>query len=680
MNKILKNASRLTLSVVLGSMLAACNGGPQMSSSSNITASSLSNAESSQSSSMVASSISSAPVSSSVSSVLPSSSSAVSRSSEAPVATLTLEEDAQGLCSYSGTIDNNHAGFSGAGFINTSNELGAGIIWAINSQAAGNYEVSVRYANGGDAARGGEIYADGSNMKELLALDVTGGWTNWTEERTVLQLVEGNNIIRLTANQASGLANFDAITFTGSGLSEGDCSEVITGAGTPGDTFPANNASMISPDVHLQIVFDSTPTITTGTVEIYDTATNQLVDTIRTGLQQTTIGERSLNAFLINTFENKLIINPNDGALAYGKTYAVVINDGVISGKVRGEDFRGISRGSWQFSTKQAAPSTANITVDDDGAADFHSLQGAFNYMMSRYSGDANAQIMLKNGVYPELLHLKGKNNLSIIGESRDHTIVRARNGNSINDGTRGRPQFLAQSSNNLTLENFTIHNTATRGAGDGQAEALFYDNSGRLIAKNMYFYSEQDTLLLNGYVWVYNSIVAGNVDFIWGGPQVALFENSEIRSIGDSNSPNSDAGGYVLQSRSPQNGLGFVFLNSTFTRGVGPAGNTPGNGKSALARGANKDTTFDSIAFINCKMDSHIRAEGFDPGRTLNPATSSANLGYREYGSTTLNGSRIDLGQRYSVYRLSDSEYQQTYSNRQAIFSAAGANWNPVP
>lgn len=677
-NNLRGQTARTLLGIMVGGLLVACTGSPEGSSS---------NAASSEPAMSSTPALSSAPSSEAISSIAssaaPSSVAQVSSSSasSAPaLVSITLEENAAGLCSYSGTVDSEHLGFNGPGFINTSNELGAGIIWAVYSAAAGNFEVTVRYANGGDGARGGELGADGSNMQATLTLGMTGAWANWTEERTVLQLVEGNNIVRLNANQASGLANIDAITFVGAGLAEGDCSEVVTGAGKPGDTFPANGASQISPDVHLQIVFDAPPTINNGVVTIYDTATGQVVDTIATGLQLATIGERSVNTYLINSYQNKLIINPRDGQLAYGKSYSVAINEGVITGKIQGQDFRGITRGNWQFSTKNTAPNTPNVTVDDDGAADFHSVQGALDFMMSRYSGDTSARVFINNGVYPELLHLTGKNNLTIIGESRDHALVRARNGNTLNNGTRARPQFLVQDSNNLTLENFTLHNTATRGGGDGQAEALFYDDNGRMIAKNMLFYSEQDTLLLNGYVWVYNSVVAGNVDFIWGGPQVALFENSEIRSIGDSNTPNSDAGGYVLQSRSPQNGLGFVFLNSTFTRGVGPAGNIPGNGKSALARGASKDTTFDSIAFINCKMDAHIRAEGFDPGRQLNPAVSSANLGYREYGSTTLNGSPIDLGQRYSVYRLTSSEYQQNYANRQAIFSAAGTNWNPAP
>jgi hypothetical protein len=41
--------------------------------------------------------------------------------------------------------------------------------------------------------------------------------------------------------------------------------------------------------------------------------------------------------------------------------------------------------------------------------------------------------------------------------------------------------------------------------------------------------------LQLKGYAWFYKSLIVGNVDFIWGANHVALFEDSEVRSVGDS-------------------------------------------------------------------------------------------------------------------------------------------------
>ena len=641
---------------------------------------------------------SSVSVSSETSSLLMSSSSiALSSSSDQSTSSIsnslplfTVQESDMALCQYSGVVDTKHPGFSGAGFIDTLNEAGASIVFAVNVSSAGSYGVDIRYANGSTKARGGNLSAEQASSTTAFNLGITNAWDNWQTESGAIALAQGNNIVRLSATTANGLANIDSITVEGQGLSAGECGELQVEDGgsdvvigdAPGDVYPPAGADNINPDISLRITFDSKPVINAGAVNIVDANTGARVDSINVGQEQDTIGERNLKTYLVSVVGNTVIINPHNNTLAYGKTYNIEIGSEVFSGQIEGQNYTGVSGTQWQFRTKPAGPTSANVTVDDDAPADFGSVQGALDYIMSKHGGNASAQINIKNGVYPELLHLKNKSNLRIVGESQANTIVRARNGNTINSGSSGRPLLLINGGDMVSLENFSIHNTATRGGGDGQAEAIYFNSGGRFVAKNMAFYSEQDTILTKGYAWFYNSLISGNVDFIWGYPNVALFENSEIRTVGDSKDPNGDSGGYVLQSRSPTNALGFVFLNSRFTRGKGPAGNTPGNGKATLGRGANKSDSYDSAAFINCQMDAHIRSEGFDSGRTLNPSQSTALAGYREYGSTTLSGSPINLGSRFSVYALNAGEVSQWYSSREKIFASYnnGQGWNPVP
>ena len=141
----------------------------------------------------------------------------------------------------------------------------------------------------------------------------------------------------------------------------------------------------------------------------------------------------------------------------------------------------------------------------------------------------------------------------------------------------------------------------------------MYFNSEGRLVAKEASFYSEQDTLNLKGYNWFYRTLVAGNVDFIWGGARASLFEESEIRSVGDS--ANASSGGYVLQARVPSaSDKGFVFLNSSLTHGPGPGplkGDVP-NGATYLARSPGGTANWDNIAFINTRMDSHVNAAGW--------------------------------------------------------------------
>src|SRR6185295_18512835 len=160
-------------------------------------------------------------------------------------------------------------------------------------------------------------------------------------------------------------------------------------------------------------------------------------------------------------------------------------------------------------------------------------------------------------------------------------------------------------------------------------------------------------------------SLVAGNVDFIWGGNRVALFENCEIRSVGDT--VNANSGGFVLQARTVSAAdKGFVFLNSRLTHGPGPgpqARDVPTGTRAAtyLARSPGRTTSFDNVAFVNCQMDTHVIPVGWAynvAGQPIpNPATASAASGWRERGTTTLAGAPVNLAARVGGHLLSAAE-----------------------
>ncbi len=168
----------------------------------------------------------------------------------------------------------------------------------------------------------------------------------------------------------------------------------------------------------------------------------------------------------------------------------------------------------------------------------------------------------------------------------------------------------------------------------------------------------------------------------------MALFEQSEIRSVGDS--ANRDGGGYVVQARTMLAAdKGFVFLDSALTWGVGP-GPTPrpvAPGSAYLARSPGTASTWDNVSFVNCKMDGHIAAAGWavkavQGQSAANPVVPSADSGWREYGSTDLNGKPLDLSARRGAYLLNAAEAAARFANRAVIFDAwdGGRGWNPVP
>lgn len=333
-------------------------------------------------------------------------------------------------------------------------------------------------------------------------------------------------------------------------------------------------AGLVSPDVssngghidtNLTLTFDGPVSLDNGgEVHIYKSSDDSLVDLLRVGYNVDVLSApdktRELKYTPLSIADDgvTLVIDPRNDVLEYGESYYVVVGDKVVAGgKLNGIDFVGLGENSdWTFTTKFIGPAGNNVLVDDDGDADFRTLQGALTYIMNNVDKDAPATISLKDGTYNEMLFLRNQNNITIQGESRENTIVQYENYESLNGGSSGRPVFLVESADMLVLNNFTLKNTHIRdNAYSNQAEALYFNSSHRLIANNMNFISEQDTLLVKGYSWFYNTLVAGNVDFIWGYPAAALFEESEIRTIGDSKNGVSEtpvSGGYVLQSRTP--------------------------------------------------------------------------------------------------------------------------------
>ncbi|WP_346838686.1 pectinesterase family protein [Microbulbifer sp. SAOS-129_SWC] len=514
---------------------------------------------------------------------------------------------------------------------------------------------------------------------------------------TLTPLAEGDTTVTFTSGSAPSLQKTIDVSvaraFEMPGASYGDLSARVTPLPGTGSEYE---------DTRLSITFDSAPTLADqGSVRIFRAADDTEVDAIRAGGETDTLGyagqaqTRTLN---VNPFEisgDTLIISPHTGALDYGTEYYVAISNGLVqSVQLNGGDFVGLGKNAgWTFTTRTGGPSGADVTVDDDGAADFRTVQGALNYVMENVGADDAASIRIAAGDYREPLYLGGKNNLTISGAGRDLTRIYYENYDGLNSGSDQRTLFLVKGGDLLTLENLSIENTHRRSGSGDQAETLYFNSEGRLIVKSAAFYSEQDTLLMKGYNWFYDALIAGNVDFIWGYSTATVFENSEIRSLGDSkSSAATSTGGYVLQARTPSaDAPGFVFLNSKLTQGAGPSGVTIEPGTTYLARSGGSNSYYDNVAYINTAMDTHVADigwayAGINSQPAPNPETASATGGWREYGSTDLSGSPLDLSSRCdgngSCYQLSAAEVAANFCSRAQIFAGwnGGEGWDPYP
>jgi pectin methylesterase-like acyl-CoA thioesterase len=475
-----------------------------------------------------------------------------------------------------------------------------------------------------------------------------------------------------------------------------------------GRVVPAARAAGVPTDTVLRISFDNTPTLgASGSVRIYRAADNALIDVIRLGEEIDTIGyptqeyKRVVRYNPIRIDGNKVTIRPHNARLAYSTRYFVTIDDGVFVGAtLGGQPFTGLGRPSdWTFRTQSAVAPAPTLKVAADGPADFRTVQGALNHAMYHLPRSAPVTIRIANGRYEELLYLRAKDSVTLRGQSRDGVVIHAANHDSLNPGsgtaqgplspsaTGGRALMLVEDADMLTLDNLTLVNTTRRAtSAAAQAETLYFNSEqGRLIATNATFMSEQDTIQVKGYSWFYRTLIAGNVDFIWGYNRAALFEESEIRSVGDSSNP--DNGGYVVQARTVAAGdPGFVFLNSRLTHGPGPAGNDVPAGITYLARSPGTANTWDNVSYINCRMDSHVAAVGWAGAGVLrqpasNPATPGPAAGWSEYGSMDMAGKSLNLSARVGGYLPGEAQAKARFSNRDQIFQGFdnGKGWKPA-
>jgi len=521
-----------------------------------------------------------------------------------------------------------------------------------------------------------------------------------SDPSTVQVALDGRDLV-VTARRA-GNATIDIAAAgdrnTGSAIAA-HVGPAFSAAGTvlPRGLAPAAGSAAVPVDTLLRLRFDDVPQAGAGgSIRIYRAADRALVDTIRAGEETDAIGyagqavKRALRYRAVRIEGKDAVIHPHSARLDYGTDYLVAVDGAAFSGTLDGRAFAGIGAGAgWRFRTRERAPAASTLRVGPGDAADFRTVQGALNHAMQSTPRAAPVTIEIADGRYDELLYLRGKDNLTLRGQSRDGVRIAAFNDDGSNPGSGsgqaadapaaggGRAVFLAEDADLLTLERLSLANTAQRAGSLGsQAEALHFNSERRLIARDASFFSEQDTIQVKGYAWFYRTLIAGNVDFIWGANHAALFEDSEIRSVGDS--AHAEGGGYLVQARTVDAAdPGFVFLNSRITHGPGPAGNDVPPASTWLARPGTA-TSWDKVVYVNCSMDAHIAPGGWSLPKG---APARAGSGWAEAGSTGPDGHALDLAQRRGGRVLTAAEATR-YASRARVFANfdGGAGWNPSP
>lgn len=290
------------------------------------------------------------------------------------------------------------------------------------------------------------------------------------------------------------------------------------------------------------------------------------------------------------------------------------------------------------------------IVVSRDGTGNFRTLQEAIE--SARAFMDYTVTIYVKNGVYKEKVIVPSwVENIDIIGEDRDKTIITYDDHANINKMGTFRTYTVKVEGSDITFKNSTIENNA---AQLGQAVALHTEGD-RLKFINCRILGNQDTIYTGAKftrLYFKDCYIDGTTDFIFG-PSTALFEDCIIHSKRNS---------YVTAASTPKEAkYGYVFKHCKLTA-------EPGVDKVYLGR---PWRPYAYTLFIECELGKHIVPAGWHNwGKQSNEETAR----YMEYKNT---GEGANVSERVAWSKqLTKKEAEAVTVD--AIFSTQ-SNWNPI-
>lgn len=144
-----------------------------------------------------------------------------------PAAAAPVVYQAEQATIINGGFENLHSGYTGTGYVNSNNAVGAAVEFAVDMSVGGATSLAFRAANGTTTNRPATLAVNGVTHSTMV-FPPTGAWTTWTTISVNATLVAGANTVRLSATTANGLSNLDSLTVgDGSGGGGGPISDPI---------------------------------------------------------------------------------------------------------------------------------------------------------------------------------------------------------------------------------------------------------------------------------------------------------------------------------------------------------------------------------------------------------------------------------------------------------------------
>ncbi|MEV4616147.1 carbohydrate-binding protein [Kitasatospora sp. NPDC049258] len=111
-----------------------------------------------------------------------------------------------------GTVESEHSGHSGSGYVNLADTKGSYLEWTVESGAPAGAALDLRHANGSPTDRPMDISVNGAVVGAGRPFGPTGSWDTWATSTLPITLRAGTNTIRATTASAAGGPNLDRIT------------------------------------------------------------------------------------------------------------------------------------------------------------------------------------------------------------------------------------------------------------------------------------------------------------------------------------------------------------------------------------------------------------------------------------------------------------------------------------
>ena len=481
-------------------------------------------------------------------------------------------------------------------------------------------------------------------LKETLKLDFNGVWTVEAIDNTKYRLVASSTnvksadakIVSIKVNTVNACTRFHGgEDFDSTGL-------VVSAVYSDGVELVLSEGTGFAVDSS-QFANDAKGTYTITVNSVEQNAAGQTIaqtyevsTTLQTGFALDTQFTKLAYAKgeAINV-KNLLVYSTwDDGISEKLSTNDYTVNSDAYNKNVEGAYEIVVSHGTFANQTFKANVITTSpdvienyvyVNVDKDatvafegvrvnGVETFTTLTNAVDYLAALGLGsDVNKAIYIADGTYREKVTIPSTlTNLTIIGESREGTkIVYDAVEDTVNPLSATNDKYgmgcatLYVQATGFGLENISVFNdfdyiNDNMKYANPQGFALAIKGDGAVL-DNVHLYGNQDTFFMeSGRVYIKDSTIEGNVDFIFGyNNGIGFFDNCVISAV--SRGAETTNTGYVTAMKADAGDTrptyGYVFNNCQFT-----AGPDVKDGSMSLGRPWGTGAT---VTMINCSFSA---------------------------------------------------------------------------